>query len=64
MSEKHFSDLYMTAEDAVTEFREKCDGCTNLDTLNYARFELATLRQYIDTALGEIALELEKFYEE
>ena len=68
---KYFSDLYMDAENAVTEIRKACDcsdsgELTNadLETLNTARYELETLKGYIDTALGEIALELEKFYKE
>lgn len=68
---KHLSSLYMDAENAVTEIRKACDcsDCeeltnADLEALNTARYELETLKGYIDTALGEIALELEKFYAE
>jgi len=64
MAEKYFTALYMSAEDAVTEFRNKCKDCTDLETLNTARYELETLKQYIDIALGEIGLEIDKFYKE
>ena len=65
---KYFSNLYMNAENAVTEIRKTCDfsdsDSIDLETLNTARYELETLKGYIDTALGEIALEIEKFYKE
>lgn len=68
MNEKYFTALYMTAEDAVTEFRKACDfgdsDSIDLETLNTARYELETLKQYIDIALGEIELQTDKFYKE
>lgn len=67
MSEKYFSELYMTAEDAITAFRKACDfGDSNIDidVLSTARYELETLKQYINVALGEISIQTDKFYEE
>ena len=63
MNKKYFTELYMTAENAITEFRKYCNECEDVERLNTARYELETLQKYIGTALGEIALELEKFYE-
>lgn len=65
---KYFSDLYMQAENAVTEFRKACDfgdsDAIDLELLNAARYELCTLRSYVQTAINEIELQTEKFYKE
>lgn len=65
---KYFSNLYMDAENAITEIRKACDfsdsDSIDLETLCKSRYELETLKGYIDFALGEIALDLEKFYKQ
>lgn len=68
---KYFSNLYMDAENAITEIRKACD-CSARDKLTESdvklllteRYELETLKSYIDIALGEISLDLEKFYKQ
>lgn len=68
---EYFSPRYMDAENAITEIRRACD-CSASDKLTESdvkvllteRYELETLKSYIDIALGEIALEIEKFYKE
>lgn len=61
---KTFSKLYMDAEECVTAFRKTVDEDTNLEDLNDVRYELCTLRSYVQTAINEIEWLRDKYFKE
>lgn len=61
---KAFSKLYMDAEECVTAFRKAVDEDSSIEDLNDVRYELCTLRSYVQTAINEIEWLRDKYFKE
>lgn len=59
-----FSRLYKDAEDCIDALRKTVDEGTDLEDLNDLRYELCTLRSYLQTVINEIDVLRDKYFKE